>query len=117
MVDSLLMPAVGMGAAIAIPAVVKARGAAVQAKTANEARQILMGRMQAVIEHENKVPTLEEIAREYLNGMDVSGFETTEAWSQADASGSDVILLRQKEASQGRRVVGFADGHVEVLTD
>ena len=116
-VDSILLPAVGMGAAIAIPAVVKARGAAEQAKTANEARQILMGRMQALIENENKAPSLEEVARDYLNGMDVSQFEVTDAWSNAEASDGEVIVLRQREAENGRRVIGFADGHVEVVED
>jgi prepilin-type processing-associated H-X9-DG protein len=116
-VDSILLPVVAMGAGIAVPAVVKARGAAEQAKTANVARQILVGRMQALVDNENKVPSLEKVARDYLNGMDASAFETTQEWSQADASGSDVILIRQREAVKGRRVIGFADGHVEVVED
>ncbi len=114
LVDSIVVPVAGMGAAMILPAVAKARSSAVEARTANEARQILMGRMQAMLENENKVPTLEQVAREYL---DVSGFETTESWSDPAAGGGDVILIRQREAVKGRRVVGYADGHVEVVED
>ena len=117
-VDSMLLPAMGgVGAALILPAVTKARGAAEQAKTSSLARQILMGRMQAMLENGDKVPSLEQVAREYLNGVDVSGFEVTDAWSESAASGGDVILIRQREAANGRRVVGFADGHVETVQE
>ena len=114
-VDSILVPAAGMGAALILPAVAKARSAAEQARDANVARQILVGRMQAMLENENKVPSLEQVAREYMTGVDVSGFETTQAWSDPAATGGDVVILRQREPVNGRRVIGFADGHVEMI--
>ncbi|MFO1521402.1 MAG: hypothetical protein U1F77_11065 [Kiritimatiellia bacterium] len=112
--DALVVPTVGMGAALILPAVARARGAAMNARQANVARQLLMGRMMAITDS-GKVPDLEALRKDYVNGLDTDAFEFTDEWYKADVTGGDVIVLREKQATNGRRAVGYADGHVETI--
>ncbi|MFO1524280.1 MAG: hypothetical protein U1G05_20120, partial [Kiritimatiellia bacterium] len=112
--DALVIPAAGLGVAMILPAVTNARGAAMNARQANVARQLLMGRMMAITDL-NKVPDMDVLRKDYLSGLDTSAFEVTDDWYKADATGGDVVVLREKQAVNGRRVVGYADGHVETV--
>jgi hypothetical protein len=78
-----------------------------QMATMSEMKQICLAKLQA--ESAGQVPSLADISNSL--SIDGSKYETTEAWSNPEAA-EDAIILREKTATGGPRVVALANGSV-----
>ncbi len=84
----------------------------------SDARQIVSARYVMIAEHpENEVPTLDAVMAHHdlLDAERVAPFETTDDWGYAAAG--EAIVLRQKEARGGRRVVAYGNGAAMVIKE
>lgn len=110
--------------AIATPAFSNARNQAQEVRTMNDARQIGLACIQYASDHDGKYPdSLEELAanqafdrtvlqRPGTAGFDYFGKGKTE---KGITQPSTTAILAGKNANrQGKRVVGYADGHVSL---
>ena len=90
-----------------------------EAHAMSDARQIAWARITMMHEHpDNAIPTLNDIVDSHpvLDAERVAPFEVTEEWADPNAAG-DAVILRQKKAAGGRRVVALADGTAMVAKD
>jgi len=80
-----------------------------QMATMSEMKQICLAKTDA--ESAGKTPALADIS-DFLS-IDVSKYETAKDWTNAEAAG-DAVVLREKTARGGKRVVALANGSVVV---
>ncbi|MFT3784708.1 MAG: hypothetical protein QM770_00890 [Tepidisphaeraceae bacterium] len=115
------------------PAIFGARSTALDVKTSSNARQLLVGVMLYANEHKGEFPTALDDLAPYLNGAEmlakVNKIEKSDekfvyrkpsvAKMSELKNPSSVVLLHQPtdgHKADDRIVVGFADGHVEMMT-
>lgn len=77
----------------------------------SDARQIASARFMHIAEQpDHTPPTLSDIAEQhaYIDQDRIAPFEVTQAWHDPEAD--DVIVLRQRDAAHGYRVVALGNG-------
>lgn len=89
-------------------------GPARRARAMVDIRQLLQARMQAHME--GKTPKSLEDVREYIELRDLSAYEVTEHWAKKGAP-ANAIVVRERVATRGKRIVGRADGSVEEVAE
>lgn len=116
-------------AAILLPAISQARGAAQQASCMNQARQLGMAMQQYSLDHTNQLPAKLEDLNEYLGGSFAQvtrcpakpqagvAFELTGAAKQSGDPADAIVLREISPNHRGKRTVLFNDGHVEQRAD
>ena len=122
-------------AAIMIPAIVQARAAAYQAVCLNNTKQLMVASLQYAAEHDDAMPGTLDQLKPYLGGTQTAvapkllvcplatdptqpGYEIVAPGRKLNtvADPAKTVFIREIHPHpNGRRAVGYMDGHVEML--